>query len=143
MRQRMMDRLRDQMSITDDAEWQAIQPKVEKVFDARRDIMGIEMAGFRGGRNRGGGGGGGEENNGNGEQRRPRGGMFGEPDPTVDALQKAVDDKAPKDELKAKIASFRANYKAKRAALEAAEDDLRSVLTTRQEAVATVNGLLQ
>ena len=147
MRQRMMDRLRDQMSITDDTEWQAIEPKVGKVFDARRDLMGIEMAGFRGGRPRGGGGGGGGnggDNNGDGQgQRRQRGGFFGEPDPTVDALQKAVDDKAPKDELKAKIAAFRADYKAKRATLEAAQDDLRGVLTTRQEAVATVNGLLQ
>lgn len=144
-RQRMLDGLRDQLEVKDDQEWQAIQPKIEKVMDARRDVMGMEMSGFRGGRrNRGGGDDNNNNNNNNGETRRPRGGgFFGEPSQSIEALRRAVDDKAPKDELKAKLAAVHAEYKAKRAALQAAQDDLRGVLTSRQEAVATVNGLLE
>jgi hypothetical protein len=45
--------------------------------------------------------------------------------------------------LKAKIAAVRADIKAKEAKLDAAQEELRGVLTTRQEAIAEANGLLK
>jgi hypothetical protein len=38
MRQRMMDNLKEQLEITDDAEWKVIQPLIQKVMDARMAI---------------------------------------------------------------------------------------------------------
>ena len=75
-----------------------------------------------------------------GQQRR--GGMFGTPSPEADALQKAIDSKASKAEMKAALEKYQASRKANQAALEQAQADLRKVLTTRQEAIATLNGLL-
>jgi hypothetical protein len=137
-RQRRMDDLRDKLEIKDDAEWSAIEPKISKVMDAQRDVMGMRLGGmFGGGRRRGG-----EDNNG-GENRPRRPSMFGEPSPSVEALQKSIDAKAPSSELKTKLAAVRAETKEKEAKLDAAEQDLQSVLTPRQEAVAVVNGLLK
>jgi DNA-binding FrmR family transcriptional regulator len=61
----------------------------------------------------------------------------------VEALQKAIDDKAPSAEIKTKLAAVRAEFKDRQAKLLAAQEELRSILTPRQEAIATVNGLLQ
>jgi len=92
-------------------------------------------------------GGGRRNNNGNADdqaQQRPRRqGPFGEPSPAYEALQKAVEDKAPAAEVKTKLAAYRAEVKDRQAQLQAAEEDLRSVLTSRQEAIATLNGFLQ
>jgi Spy/CpxP family protein refolding chaperone len=151
-RQRMMDGLRERLAITNDTEWDAISPKIQKVMDAQRDVLSMRMGGMRGmfggGRNRpGGGGGGGADNaggnNGGGRRRGGPGGMFGgEPAASVTALQTAIDNKAPKDEIKAKLAAVRAENKQKEAALQAAREDLRGVLTTRQEASLVVAGIL-
>jgi len=125
---RMMDRLKEQLEITDDKEWQAIEPMIQKVTDARLAI------GF-GGRGFGGRGGG------QGGQGGGRGG-FGQPNPDAEALQKAIDAKASNAELKAALDKYTAARKAKQAELEKAQANLRKVLTPRQEAVATLNGLL-
>jgi hypothetical protein len=147
MRQRMMDDLKEALEVKDDAEWTALEPKVGKVMDARRDVMASTMRGAfgnRGRRQRGGGGNGDDQaNNDNGQQRRQRrGGMFGEPSAAVTALQKAIDDKAPTAEIKDKLKAVQDEAKVKEAALLAAQEDLRGVLTPRQEAIATLRGLL-
>ena len=124
----------------------AIEPKVGKVFDARRDVDASRIRGFMGmarGRRNGGGGGNADDNNGG--QRRNRGGPggpFGEPSAAVTALQKAVDDKAPAAEVKAKLKIVQDEAKENQAKLVAAQEDLRAVLTPRQEAIATLRGLL-
>jgi len=141
MKQNMLDRLRDQMEIKDDQEWQAIEPKLGKVFDARGDVMAMGFRGFGAGRRRNGGGG--DNNAGGGDNERQRRPRFGEPSATVEALQKAIDDKAPSAEIKTKLAAVRAEIKDKQAKLLAAQEELRGLLTPRQEAIATVNGLLQ
>jgi len=141
----MMDDLKEAMEVKDDAEWTALEPKISKVMDARRDVMSATMRGFgRGGRNRQRGGGNADDQATNDtQQRRPRGGMFGgEPSAAVTALQKAVDDKAPTAEIKTKLKVVQDEAKAKEAALLAAQEDLRTVLTPRQEAIATLRGLL-
>src|SRR4051812_12514573 len=54
-RQRMMDRYKEQMEVKDDAEWKAIEGKINKVMDAQRDAMASRFSGFmRGGSSRGG-----------------------------------------------------------------------------------------
>jgi len=148
-RQRMMDGLRERLAITNDAEWDAISPKIAKVMDAQRDVMSMRIGGMRGmfgggrqRRNADDNGGGNGDNNGGGRQRRG-GGMFGgEPSASVTALQTALENKAPKEEIKTKLAAVRAESKQKEAALQGAREDLRSVLTTRQEANLVVAGLL-
>jgi hypothetical protein len=144
MKQRFLDGTKEQLEITDDAEWTAIEPKVSKVLDARREADSTRMRGFMGGgRNRRNGGGGGNGDDTNAQQRRPRGGgFFGEPSAAVTALQKAIDDKAPAAEIKAKLKIVQDEAKANQAKLAAAQEELRSVLTPRQEAIATLRGLL-
>jgi hypothetical protein len=136
-RQRMMDRLKEQLEVSDDSEWTAIQPMVQAVMDARMAAMSGMGRGMFGGPRRGGGGGG--DNGGD----QPRRNQFGPPPSAeAEALQKAIEAKAPKAEIKAAMEKFVAYRKAKQAELEKAQDNLRKVLTSRQEAIATLNGLL-
>lgn len=133
-----MEQLKTVLEVTDDAEWKAMQPLIQKVADLRRDIMFSGM-----GRGMGRGGPRGGDNAQPAEQgQQRRGGYGGTPSPEADALQKAIESKASKAELKAALDKFVASRKAKQAALEQAQDDLRKVLTSRQEAIAAVNGLL-
>jgi hypothetical protein len=141
MKENRLNRLRDELEIKDDAEWNAIEGKLSKVYDARANVMSSVMRGAfgRGGARQ-------RNNNGNADdqgQRPRRPPMMGEPSPAYDALQKAIEDKAPAAELKTKLTAYRAEIKDRQAKLQAAEEDLRSVLTSRQEAIATVNGFLQ
>ena len=140
--QMMMDRYKEVLEVKDDAEWTALQPLVQKVTDARRDSMAGMGRGMFGGRNRGGGNNGGNNAQPADQQGRGRGGMFGAPSPEADALQKAIDAKASKSEIKAALDKYVASRKTKQAELEKAQSDLRKVLTSRQEAIATLNGLL-
>ena len=147
-RQRMLDRSREQMDVKDDAEWKAISDRIEKVTQARRELGG---GGFGGGFGRGGGPGG----PGGGGQGAPggaggpggpgggRGGFGGTPLPEAEALQKAFEAKAPADEIKSKLAKLRAARKDKEVALEASQEELRKILTARQEAAAVLGGLLK
>jgi hypothetical protein len=143
MKQDTLDRLRDQMEIKDDQEWQAIEPKLSKAIDAGRDVMMMRGRGMFGGGRRRNNNNGGDNNGGDNANQRPRRNPFGEPSAAMEALQKAIEDKAPSAEMKTKIAAVRAEIKDKQAKLQAAQEDLRGILTPRQEAVATVNGLLQ
>jgi hypothetical protein len=128
MQQRMLDGIRERLDVTDDAEWKAMEPLVTKVFEARRDQM---MSGMRMAVGRGRGG---DQGN------RPR---FG-PEPSAEetALSDAIEKNAGKDELKAKMAALRKYRAQKEAELKAAQDDLKKVLTTKQEAVALEMGLI-
>src|SRR6266516_4402810 len=67
----------------------------------------------------------------------------GEPSPEAEELQKAIDSNASKDELKAKLTKFREARKDKEAKLAKAQEDLKKVLSVKQEAAAVLNGLLQ
>ena len=58
-------------------------------------------------------------------------------------MNKAIEDKAPADEVKAKLAKYRESRKAKEATVEKAQDDLRKALNPRQEAAAVLAGLLK
>ena len=130
--QRMMDGIRDRLGFTNDTDWSAVQPMVQKVMDARRDVGG-GMRGMFGGRNRGG------DQNGGGN--RPS--IFGQPSPEQEALQKAVDDDAPAGQIKDLLAKYKASQQTKQTKLEAAQDALKAVLSTKQEAQAYMMGLVR
>jgi len=130
--QRMMERYKERLEITDDAEWKAIQPLVQKVQDARMATMSGMGRGMFGRGPRGGGN--------QGDQQRPR---FGpQPSPEAEALEKAVESKASSAELKSALQKYLDSRKKAQGDLEKAQADLRKVLTPRQEAIATLSGLL-
>ena len=148
MRQRMMDRVREQLEVKSDDEWKIISERVEKVMTARRDVPG----GFGGfGRGPGGGGGGrrgGGDNanagggNGGGERQNRMRGIFGEESQESKDLRAALEGKASPEEIKAKLEKFRALKKKKEAELASAQEKLKEVLNARQEAAAVMAGLL-
>jgi Spy/CpxP family protein refolding chaperone len=141
MKQRAVDSWRDRLDVKDDAEWKVLSDAIGKVVDARMEIGFGGFGGFGRGQRRGG-----DTNNAasdqGGQNRRQRG--FGPP-PSAEAesLQKSIDAKAPADEIKAKLAKLREANKAKEAKLESVQDELRKLLTSRQEAAAVVGGLLK
>lgn len=131
MRQRMAERMREQFGVKDDAEWKLISDRIEKVSDARREMGGRGGMGMMwGGR---GGGPGGQGGSGGG----------GQVNPEQEALQKAIEANAPAEEIKTKLAKYRASQKDKEAKLAKAQEDLRQVLTAKQEATAVLLGLLK
>jgi len=136
MEQRMMERYKEMLEFTSDDEWKAVAPRVQKVMEARREMFSGMGRGMFGRGPRGGDNPPGDQ----GQQRR--GGMFGAPNPEADALQKAIESKASKAELKTALEKYVASRKAKQAEMERAQAALREVLTPRQEAIATLNGLL-
>ena len=179
MRQRMLDRFREQLEVKEDSEWKVISERVEKVMQLRRSIgrgggpmmFGPPPGGFRGGpggpggEGGPGGGPGGQGPDGGGPPGGPggfggpggpggfggpggpegRGGFgafFGERNAEMEALRAAVEAKASTAELKAKLAQFREARKRKEADLQKAQEDLRQILSIRQEAIAVTMGLL-
>lgn len=144
MRERMMTHLREQMDVKDDAEWKAIEGQIGKVMDARRDMMANDFGGFRGMRSsRSGSSDSSSSSSSDQSSSRRRSSFFGTPSPEVEALQKAIDDKASSDEIQAKLAALRKSNKDKQAKLDKAQADLKAILTPRQEAVAVLDGLLK
>ena len=142
IRQRMMDRYRETLEVKGDDEWKLISERVKKVMDARTEIgfAGMGFGGGFGGRPGGERPGGGDGNNAGGEPRR----RFGpEPSAEEQALQAAIEAKAPADEIKAKLAKVREVRKAKEAKLEQAQEELKKVLSVKQEAAAVLGGLLK
>ena len=130
---RMMDRYRERLEITDDAEWKAVQPLIQNVMDARI----AAGTGARGPMVRG------SRRGGQGTQTAPvQRPIPARENPAAEELQKAIDAKAPAPEMKAALTKYLDYRKAKQADLDKARDALRAVLTSRQEAIATLSGLL-
>jgi hypothetical protein len=130
--QRMMDGIKDRLGFTNETEWSAVQPLVQKVMDARREAnpMGFGRFGRRGG------------GDGGGDNAPRRGGFGGEPSPEAQALQSALEANAPAGQIKAAIEKYRESQKDKQAKLEQAQSSLRKVLSTKQEGEAVLMGLL-
>jgi len=166
MRQRMLERLREQFDVREDSEWKILSERINKVFELRRSLGGPGgpggfgfPGGFRGGPppqmggqrpddaqgGPGGPGGPGGFGPPGGFPGGPGGpmGFVREPNPELDALRAAIEAKATTAELKAKMAQLREARKKKEADLEKAQEDLRQILSVRQEAVAMSLGLLK
>ncbi|MBN2507820.1 MAG: hypothetical protein JXQ71_14115 [Verrucomicrobia bacterium] len=133
MRARMMERYKDALEVSNDAEWKIIEPRINKVMETRRDVgFGFGFGrGFMMSRRPGGEGG--------DRQRGPE----RQANPEAEALQKAIEAKAPADEIKTKLAAFRDARQKKQEAVEAAQADLKKVLSVRQEAILVGMGVLQ
>ncbi len=144
-REQQLNRYRERLEVKSDEDWKKIEPLVGKVMDARAEMGGFGGGfGGRGGRGGGGGGGGGGRGGGGGGdgENRDRN-RFGAQSAEEQALDKAIEAKAPADEIKTKLAAVRESRKAKEAALDKAQDDLRKALSPRQEASAVLARLLK
>jgi len=120
MREMMAQRFKVALACTDE-EWKVIGPRVEKVLEIQ----------FQARFGRGGFGGPGG-----------RGGMFGA-SPEAQALNEAIDSKDTSDEdIKAKLKAFRDTAKKREAELKKARDELRKVVTLRQEARLVLMSIL-
>jgi hypothetical protein len=131
--QRMMDRYRERLEIADDAEWKAIQPLIQNVLDARMALGGNGRGAFGRGGRRGG------DTNPTAAVQRPAPARENQ---AAEELQKVIDAKAPSAEMKVALNKYLAYRKTKQAELDKARDALRAVLTSRQEAIASLSGLL-
>ena len=126
---RMNDRLKTSLKVTDE-EWNVLKPLVEKVQTAQR-----EAGAGRGFGGRGGGPGGGGDNN----TPDTRHGAA-----ESNALRTALEsDSTSADDIKAKLAAVREVRKKGAASLAVAREDLKKVVTVRQEAVLVSIGLLE
>ncbi len=142
-RQRQMDGYRDRLEVKSDDDWKKMEPLIGKIMDVQRDAR-MGLGGFGGGRGgRGGAGGGAGGGGGNADQGGNRNRFGGPPNPNVEALRKAIDDKAPEAEIKSALAKVRDARKEKEAALDKAQAELRKALSPRQEAGAVLAGLLK
>jgi hypothetical protein len=125
MQKRILEYFRKQMVVTNDVEWGVVETRLSKVMRLKMEVlfsgMGM-MGGMRGG------------------FRFP--GM-GEPAPEAEALQKAVENNAPSDQIKSALARFRESRKRKEAELAKAQAELCQVLTVRQEAVLVAATMLE
>ena len=134
--QRFMGRVHDGLGFTNETDWNAVQPLVQKVFDAQRDVM------RSGGMSR-------MINNNrrvNGTNViaavRSRAVLFGQPSPEAQALQQAIDDNTPDSQIDTALTKYKASQKAKQANLVQAQENLRKSLNKKQEAQATLLKLL-
>ncbi len=137
MQARMLNMLLERLEITDDEEWKVISERVAKVSEARRNSGGMGGMGGPGGMMgaRGGPpGGGGDRGSGPG-----RGGSG---NPEMSALQFAIRDKLPEAEIKSRLERVRESRRDNEAKVAKAQEELRAVLSVRQEAIAVMFGLL-
>jgi hypothetical protein len=131
MRQRMMQRIQQALGSSDD-EFAVLQPKIDAVVQLKMDVNGGM---FGRGRRPGGGGGG------------PDGAPSTQPTSPVQAaltdLKSTLDDdSSTPDQIKSKLDTLRQAKAQEKADLSKAEDDLRSLLTQRQEAQLVYFGIL-
>jgi Spy/CpxP family protein refolding chaperone len=137
MRARIAERMKEQLKATE-AEWKVIQPLLENVMAKQREAtMGRfgGMAGFAGRGGGPGGPGGGDDN-----QRRPRGQAASA---ETEALDQALGSESSSTaDIKAKLASVREARKKAEAELKKAREELRQVLTLKQEARLVLMGTL-
>ena len=138
-RLRRIQQMKDQLGATDE-EMTALTPKIDKVMQLQRDARGGGGFGRRGGGNGGPGGPGGTG-----------GAPGGAPtDANASAVQKASADlrstlenkDAKPDDIKAKLDALRAARTQAKQDLTAAQQELKGLLTQRQEAVMVEMGLL-
>jgi hypothetical protein len=130
--------LREQLQVTDDTEWSVIQALIQKVMEAKRVVQADQMDSLLGQASRNAGLM--AQANRNAGQQIPTG--FAMTSPEADAVRTAIQNEASNQEIQAALTKLADARKAHLTALQKAQEDLRKVLTVRQEAVATVGGLL-
>jgi hypothetical protein len=144
IRQMQMNNYRTQLEVKTDEDWTAIQPLIQKIIDSRGSDNGIVNTGGLasllsglGQLNQGGGAG-----RGGGRGLGNIGTLLGPGDAEEQALQDAINANASPASVKSLLDKFNAARKAKQAKTEAAQAELRKKLSVRQEAIASLIGLL-
>lgn len=135
MQARMLSAMRERMGVTSDEEWAVIAERITKVSELRRQAGGALAAAMA---MRGPGAPGGP--GGDAARGAIRGRTGGSPE--TEALQSAVRDQLPDAEVKARLAKLRETRKTNEKKLEEAQEELRAVLTVRQEAMLVLAGIL-
>jgi len=140
MRQMMEQRMREQLGATEQ-EWKVLGPRVMKVSELNRQISGFGRGGmmFGGGRRGGPQGGPGQP-----------GGRPGAPERELTAVEKAQEQlrttlentAATPDQIKTQLTALRGAKEKTKQELAAAQQDLRKVVTVRQEAQLVLMGML-
>ena len=145
MQQMMQQRMQEQLGATAE-EWKVLGPRVMKVMNLSRQVntgaggmFRMVMAGRRGGAQGGPGG-----PDGPAGRRGPM--NQGEPtavDKASEALETALENTAATpDEIKTKLTALRAAKEKAKAELATAQQELKQVLTLRQEAQLVLMGML-
>src|SRR5256885_15239702 len=98
LRQSMLDDARGRLEVKSDDEWKVIQPLIEKVMDARREVGFGGGFGFPRGPRRGGANNNNDAQSSGNNQGGGRGFRGGGPGPEAEDLQKGIDANASKDE---------------------------------------------
>jgi hypothetical protein len=145
MNQWMMQRMKEQLGATDD-EWAVIEPRLEKVQTLARDARSGGMGGMFG-RGQFGGPGGGRGQPGGAAPQPPQG---AQPTAPQSAVSKAAEDlrttlgdqNSTVAQVKEKLTAYRAEREKAREELSKAQEDLRSVLSVKQEAQLVLMGSL-
>ena len=145
MRQRMMERVKEQLG-ADDAAWKVLEPRLTKVMELNRQtssgrggMFGMMMGG-RGGR----GGPGGDQGGPQADRRGP--GPMGEQtalDKALAQLRTTLENQsASAEEIKTQLTNVRQTREKARQELAVAQQDLKKILTVRQEAILVSMGQL-
>ncbi len=148
MRQRMNERLKTSLKVTDE-EWTVLQPLIEKVSEKQREAMGSRFGGPGGpGGTRGPRPDGGNPSTAGAPVPQPSGDQAPRPErpgsAESQALRTALENESTSPEdLKAKLTALREVRKKGTNELNAAREDLRKVVTVRQEAVLVSMGILE
>jgi hypothetical protein len=170
MKKRMLEGYRGRLDVKDNDEWALISERIGKILEIRfsafsgrggpgggRGGPGGTRGGDRGGdrgrpeadgggdrartETRGGDRGGDNRGGGNRTRgNRTRGG--GDPNSASGKLSAAIEANASGDEIKSLLGKLRAERKAAADKLKKAQDELREVLTSRQEAIMVVSRML-
>ena len=149
MRQRMMDNMKQQLG-ADDAAWKVLEPRLTKVMDLNRQtqaggrgmfgMMG-GMRGQRGGNNAGAQGAQGGQGTRRGPQQDPA--TMTPVDKAAEQLQTTLENQsASPDEIKKNLTALREAREKAKQELATAQQELKKILTVRQEAQLVMMGQL-
>jgi len=147
-RQRMMEQMKERLG-ADDQAWKVMEPRLTKVMELNRQAnaggRGM-MFGFGGRGGRGGPGGPGGDQGGPQADRRGRG-----PQGEQTVLEKAMtqlrttleNQSATPEEIKTQLTTVRQAREKAKQELAVAQQDLKKILTVRQEAMLVEMGMLE
>ena len=139
--QEILEAHRKTLSVTKDAEWEVISPKLMRVAQLKLDAHAADVRSLFHGIGLGL-----DVFDGNSITTPHYAALTGQlpmtADPAEEALQKALADQAPIAELDAAVAKVQAVRQQKQAEMTKAQSDLREVLTPRQAAVMVSRGIL-
>jgi hypothetical protein len=142
----MMERMKEQLG-ADDAAWKVLEPRLTKVMELNRQASSGRggMFGTMFGRRGGPGGPGGDQGGPQGDRRGP-GGPMGEQtalDKALTQLRTTLENQsATAEEIKTQLTNVRQTREKARQELAVAQQDLKKILTVRQEAILVSMGQL-